>query len=83
MPLRTVYLILTKSATDRSSDRDNKDQFGCLIDDISVLNGIKLYSFILDVCVSFLYFHHTFTEMDCQTPSRYTWKYSVVSLSSP
>ena len=58
VPLRTVNLLyLTNRLLIEAQIKDNKDQFGCSIDDF---NKIVSYSRILDFRVCVLYFHHTF-----------------------
>ena len=50
------FAYFDESATNRSSNRDSKDQIECSIVDFSVLNGFKSYSCILDFHVSFFLF---------------------------
>ena len=54
------FTVFDESATDRSSNKDNKDQFEYSINDFNVLNKIASYSWILDIRVCVIYIHHTF-----------------------
>ena len=45
-----LFTVLDESATDKSSNKHSEDQFGCPIDDFSVLNRVRSYSSILDFC---------------------------------
>ena len=38
------FTVFDRSATDRSSNKDNKDQFECSMDNLNVLNEIVSYS---------------------------------------
>ena len=54
------FTVFDGSTTDRSSNKDNKEPFGCSIEDFNICNKIVSYSCILDLRMCVLYFHHTF-----------------------